>query len=167
MNRHDRRKAAAGGGKKEPPSRVVKVMAFYRDDMPTGAIAVTMEFQENEGNLFAASAQKAMLLYDAHATPEGCFAQLEEWALTKPEDAIERIIVTIHWLERRGHLRSDDHNGVLWCALKGRDLVMLREDQWTEKNLKIVEGAGQEVNLLDRPEFERQLREILHTPAAD
>jgi hypothetical protein len=105
---------------------IVGLAAFWRSETPDG-LSISLDFRSGGGAEFASALRRSMAAYDANSTPEDCVAWLAAIAPHKAEgfsgDILQRAVATIDWLERRGHLRSDEFNGVVWIARCGGELV--------------------------------------------
>lgn len=93
---------------------VTSISAFWKNDVP-GGIGLTFRFGDREnGNRMLAGLEATLADYDRNATPEAIVAQLEAWGGTSLSMEQKYVAVAnVYWLERRGHLKSDDFNGVL------------------------------------------------------
>lgn len=153
---------------------IVGVDVFFRDDHPDGVCA-RIEFSPGEGQRFAQWCDRAARRFDAFPpsmaiewlTEVGrrlCASRVGEGeALDQQEGRI--IIATIYWLERRGHIRSDEHNGVQWIGMRGdKDLIAIRNDEPTPDKLREArEGIPNFVAMPwdDPRDFEAMLRKVL------
>lgn len=106
--------------------RILGISVFWKNDKP-GGIGFTQTFPEGDaGTKFEQLAQRTMQDYDA-AQAEGedvvgaSVEQLTRWAqqdvsqLPVPEQFL--ILCNVMWLETRGHIASDNFNGVQWARL--------------------------------------------------
>ncbi len=151
---------------------VVHVAAFYENDGQDG-LAVSWDFAGDTGNRFSAWCESVMLTFEAmDGKPSQAKAWLDALGRTHPKPEITRalgskIVATIHWLERRGHLVSDEFNGCMWMARCHRlgTHVALRFDEPSAENLRKLESEIPRMHLdpLDKGDFERLLRDVLHT----
>ncbi|HLK36746.1 MAG TPA: hypothetical protein VKU41_08335 [Polyangiaceae bacterium] len=162
--------SASVPGDRPEETRILRVAAFWREDEP-GGITVHKGFDGDEGNVFASACERAMPHFDMHETPGKATAWLGTYAQTfgdpsdsESEDA-KRAIATIHWLERRGHIKSDEYNGVLWIAHNGDTMIQLRHDAPSEAmRREYITGPRTSTELLDPDRFEALLRDVLGTP---
>jgi hypothetical protein len=151
---------------------VAHVAAFYKNDGEEG-ISVSRDFKGDDGNRFSAWCESAMLAIEASGgTPEKAKAWLDGIGRANPEPEMtptlwNNIVATIHWLERRGHLVSDEFNGCMWLARCHRDdtIVALRYDQPSAENICKMQSAIPRFQVSRRgtDDFERLVRDILHT----
>jgi hypothetical protein len=125
-------------------------------------------FEGENGNRFAAACETRMVEYDS-GNPADALAWLADLARRKPEltrrTAFE-VIGTIHWLERRKHLASDDHNGVVWTARIGNALVGLRFDlEKSDVRRELFRQLPQAAIVsLPNDVYEQVVSDILHSP---
>src|SRR4051794_10628641 len=103
-------------------SRVMSVSAFWRNDRP-GGIGFTIQFEGRDphaGSHYQEAVERSLLTWDKHANAADLLAQLADFAtvggasFTRQEQFVT--IVNVAWLESRGHLASDDFNGILWLT---------------------------------------------------
>lgn len=120
--------------------------AYYRNDLPTGlGVGLNFEPGDDRGAALLVWAQAMMAVFD-RAGPERAFAWLREQAPrargeTLTRQAIEVAIATVHWLEQRGHLASDEYNGMIWMGTSGAGLFCLRNDELSEARMRELRAA--------------------------
>lgn len=92
--------------------------AFFRNNLPRG-IGLTLVFDADDvaGNKFGECMDAGLLVYDKHAHPADLIRQLQSWT-TKQLAKDKRLQIcafqNIYWLEQRGHLVTDEFNGVVF-----------------------------------------------------
>lgn len=116
---------------------LVSVNAYWHNDRP-GGLGVGIDFQgqaAEEGVGFCEGLERCINDWDkGGATREDIEAQLSEIAARTGDldrKATSIAIADIHWLERRGHLKADEHNGVLfaWTMETGNGLRLAMGEQ--------------------------------------
>lgn len=165
MNRQQRRAAAAG---KDPVIEAVSV--YFQNDGDDG-FSFRREFiGDTAGREFAGICEQLMVGYDAHQ-PALAIAYLKRIAAApdKPARVIgsaQLITATVHWLERRGHIKSDEFNGVLWIGRRGTEAFGIRHDQPTLQHLnELIQVAPNTVlRGLGDKDFNAFVRDIFGTP---
>jgi len=81
---------------------------------------------------------------------------------------VQLVVATIHWLERRRHIVSDEFNGVVWLGYKDGILMVMRTDEPTpEKKQEIRAYHSVELRALETKDFEVQMRSLLGTPRSN
>jgi len=133
MNRRKRRAAAATH---RGEVDIDTVAAYFRNDTMVG-ISVSLRFDDGaKGRRFAELCETAMLDFDM-SPPEPAIAWLTKIGREKPPFTMQLcnwIVATIHWLERRKHIQSDDYNGVMWMGTRDGDLIAIRHDDPSPEN---------------------------------
>ncbi len=101
---------------------LMRVMAYWHNDQP-GGLGVGIDFSDQppeNGLTFCEQLERGIADWDTGgATREDIEAQLSEIASAEGDLSQEQTFIAIadiHWLERRGHLKADEHNGVLFAA---------------------------------------------------
>lgn len=150
------------------------VGAYWRDDQP-GGIGFTIDFPpDRSGNRFAQRCEAALTLFDRNPDAlENALGLLTKLGREQhvPDREGLRAVATIHWLEQRGHLRSDDHNGIMWVATTDEAVVVVRLDGLTVDSARLVERYLPAIELrqeaLDPGVFDRMLHDFLTDKRVD
>lgn len=90
--------------------------AFWKNDEPDG-FGVEFHLTGPECVTFVERLQRTIGLYDVALTKEQALDALIEWAANKEAmsaDDLMKAFSYILWLEIRGHIESDEYNGVVW-----------------------------------------------------
>jgi hypothetical protein len=165
MNRRERRAAAAQRAEYE----IDTVSAYFRNDTTTG-IAISLKFEDGaKGRRFAEGCEKAMLHFDM-SPPGPAIAWLTKIGRERPpltKQLCNWIVGTIHWLERRHYIQSDEYNGVMWMGVRGDEFFAIRGDQPSSANLRDLVQHRVELDPLKDTDFEQKLREILGSPPSN
>jgi hypothetical protein len=102
--------------------RLILISAFWRNDCPDG-VGCTFEFQGNDGETMAKLIEDTVKVYDQHpeVPVEEYVEQLRAIGLTpidlRDEQMLMLAMINIAWLERRGHIPTDEFNGMLYVRL--------------------------------------------------
>lgn len=94
--------------------------AFYKNDRP-GGLGFEMECDDDlPGFLETTARQYDEVVQKTPSEVKFYFDQLASWgaALSRgelSEDLQMAAIINIYWLESRGHLKSDEYNGMVWA----------------------------------------------------
>ena len=156
MNRAQRRAAAAKARRtlqdKNRPRAIVGATCHWRSDGPDG-IGLATHFPGNYGNEFARDVHAFAGRLDARDyTPEQAFRGLEslqrahDWSnpgAAVPAEfarASSMAFTIVYWLETRGHLVSDEHNGVSSIVVRDGVIATVRAD---EPSTEMVERTSQ------------------------
>ena len=146
--------------------------AYYRNDRLFGGLSLSLGFDGDDGRQFAEKCERLMLTFDMH-DPALALAWLDRVGHQKPRlgrALANMIVATIHWLERRGHLQSDDYNGVIWFATHRQVLFVIRHDEMplvSRQEFRSQHPAAVEFVGLDSKDFEKTLRIIFGTPPSN
>jgi hypothetical protein len=116
-------------------------MAYWRNDRP-GGIGTGFNFEDDpvEGVNYCRGLLRGLHVYDANATPADIIDQLREFGEIKESrvgkdlpDIETRLVAVanIYWLQERGHLAKDDHNGVIWFWTRGREMISSEQNPLT------------------------------------
>jgi hypothetical protein len=102
--------------------RLTHVGAYFRGDKPGGLGFIVQPSPDVPGDFLLLTIETMLADYDAApADPRDLIGQLEELgrlgieALNDNENALIAL-VNICWLELRGHLETDEHNGIVWVT---------------------------------------------------
>jgi hypothetical protein len=146
MNRKARRAEACRGNllqtisDRSKPRRIIGAAVHWQNNTPDGFSCV-MSFEDSPASTRAwvTKFHEHLLRLDAQswATPESALAELSRlrrahsWTIG---DAIPQALgleacIIISWLESRGHLRPDEHNGISWVVERGGKVVFIRGDR--------------------------------------
>jgi len=132
------------------PGVIHEIGAYWRNNLP-GGLGVRLSFEQDPAGAerFSRSLLESLHTYDQHTTREEIEAQLAEFGALKPlsQDHATSAVHHVFWLQARGHLATDDVNGVIWHCSVGRELVLMEHNpfsidwQATER-IKLPLGPG-------------------------
>ncbi len=143
---------------------VVHVSAHWRDTDPDG-IGLLLQFSPPNGKAFVKVLDETVLDMDMRGVlPQAANEFLKTFVSRgKPEEDRQLAVATIHWLETRGHLPSDEYNGITWGVIDGRVYKVLRRDEPTPVAwAKIARnGTEQEIVRIDPDRYETLVNDLL------
>jgi hypothetical protein len=97
---------------------VLMVSGFWRDDEP-GGIAAGMQFKDRDEGLDLCRVLEASLATYDELTLQEVQSELRRLSPRRNElSSIEvmHVIMCVHWMQRRGHLKPDEFNGTLFAG---------------------------------------------------
>ncbi len=153
------------------PVVIRDVCVFFHDDRPDG-LAFSYPFPDGpESRKFSEWCESTLPELDATEDAPGAIRWLETTARRVARGPVSRelgvrITLTVHWLERRGHIASNEHNGVMWIGTQDGAVVCLRHDPPIVGFAERMMREHRVTVVVEEDRFESKLREILGTPPA-
>lgn len=104
--------------------RVVEIAAYFRGDRPGGLGFIIQPPTDHRERLLSVVDSMIDAYDDAPADPRDLIEQLETLGALgiealNDDETVLIALVNIWWLELRGHLETDEHNGVVWVTERG------------------------------------------------
>jgi hypothetical protein len=146
---------------------IVRISAFWRNDRP-GGLGVGIDFHDDPmgGEEYSRHLSRTLDTWDKNAAPGDIVDQLRELANLETELSDRETFIAIadiYWLQERGHLETDEFNGVLWnwIADDTRTLVGSEQNPITlDPNTAIATGIDV-TEIARAPGSEQALRTIM------